>query len=78
MLIAHSYRADIILMLNRGFRRLTVSGGHGDSQSSVDITQVSLDEIRTHNRQLADGYRCSLIIQEPIAERGPQITLNTL
>ena len=36
---ARSYRADIILMLNRGFRRLT----------------VSLDEIRTHNRQLADG-----------------------
>lgn len=36
---ARSYRADVILMLNRGFRRLT----------------VSLDEIRTHNRQLADG-----------------------
>ena len=36
---ARSYRADIILMLNRGFRRLT----------------VSLDQIRTHNRQLADG-----------------------
>ena len=36
---ARSYRADIILMLNRGFRRLT----------------VSLDEIRSHNRQLADG-----------------------
>ena len=36
---ARSYRADIILMLNRGLRRLT----------------VSLDEIRTHNRQLADG-----------------------
>ncbi|KAK0507524.1 hypothetical protein JMJ35_010047 [Cladonia borealis] len=34
-----TYRADIILMLNRGLRRLT----------------VSLDEIRTHNRQLADG-----------------------
>ena len=41
---ARSYRADIILMLNRGFRRLT----------------VSLDEIRTHNRQLADG-----LIQAP-------------
>lgn len=36
---ARSYRADIILMLNRGFRRLT----------------VNLDEIRTHNRELADG-----------------------
>ena len=36
---ARSYRADIILMLNRGFRRLT----------------VSLDEVRTHNRQLALG-----------------------
>ena len=40
---ARSYRADIILMLNRGLRRLT----------------VSLDEIRSHNRTLADGYVCS-------------------
>ena len=36
---ARSYRADIILMLNRGLRRLV----------------VNLDEIRTHNRELADG-----------------------
>ncbi|KAI4229091.1 MAG: hypothetical protein L6R36_001153 [Xanthoria steineri] len=36
---ARSYRADIILMLNRGLRRLT----------------VSLDEIRSHNRELSDG-----------------------
>ncbi|MCJ1245713.1 MCM DNA helicase complex subunit [Trapelia coarctata] len=36
---ARSYRADIILMLNRGLRRLL----------------VSLDEIREHNRTLADG-----------------------
>ncbi|KAI9816225.1 MAG: MCM DNA helicase complex subunit [Pycnora praestabilis] len=36
---ARSYRADIILMLNRGLRRLI----------------VSLDEVRTHNRELADG-----------------------
>ncbi|KAI4127289.1 MAG: hypothetical protein LQ347_004666 [Umbilicaria vellea] len=36
---ARSYRADIILMLNRGLRRLV----------------VSLDEIRTHNRTLAEG-----------------------
>ncbi|KAI9672541.1 MAG: MCM DNA helicase complex subunit [Caeruleum heppii] len=34
-----SYRAAIVLMLNRGQRRLT----------------VSLDEIRAHNRELADG-----------------------
>nr|POE94607.1 dna replication licensing factor mcm3 [Quercus suber] len=34
-----SYRADILLMLNRGLRRLT----------------VSIDEIRAHNRELADG-----------------------
>ena len=39
---ARSYRADIILMLNRGYQRLT----------------VSLDEIRSHNRELADGYCC--------------------
>ncbi|MCJ1396303.1 MCM DNA helicase complex subunit [Xylographa bjoerkii] len=36
---ARSYKADIILMLNRGLRRLL----------------VSLDEIREHNRTLADG-----------------------
>ncbi|CRG90274.1 DNA replication licensing factor mcm3 [Talaromyces islandicus] len=36
---ARSYRADIVLMLNRGLRRLT----------------VSIDEIRAHNRELADG-----------------------
>ncbi|KAI4666938.1 uncharacterized protein J4E88_010359 [Alternaria novae-zelandiae] len=34
-----SYRADILVMLNRGLRRLT----------------VSIDEIRSHNRELADG-----------------------
>ena len=37
---ARSYRADIVLMLNRGQRRLA----------------VSLDELRTHNREMADGY----------------------
>ncbi|KAI7198514.1 hypothetical protein D0869_04534 [Hortaea werneckii] len=36
---ARSYRADILLMLNRGLRRL----------------KVSIDEIRTHSRELADG-----------------------
>ncbi|RJE22115.1 hypothetical protein PHISCL_05554 [Aspergillus sclerotialis] len=36
---ARSYRADIVLMLNRGLRRLI----------------VSIDEIRSHNRELADG-----------------------
>ncbi|KAF2193216.1 MCM-domain-containing protein [Zopfia rhizophila CBS 207.26] len=36
---ARSYRPDILVMLNRGQRRLT----------------VSLDEIRSHNRELADG-----------------------
>ncbi|KAF2024114.1 DNA replication licensing factor MCM3 [Setomelanomma holmii] len=34
-----SYRPDILIMLNRGLRRLT----------------VSLDEIRSHNRELANG-----------------------
>ena len=34
-----NYRADIVLMLNRGLRRLV----------------VSIDEIRAHNRELADG-----------------------
>ena len=36
---ARSYRADIVLMLNRGLRRLV----------------VSIDEVRAHNRDLADG-----------------------
>ncbi|KAF2151814.1 DNA replication licensing factor mcm3 [Myriangium duriaei CBS 260.36] len=36
---ARSYRAEVILMLNRGLRRLT----------------VSIDEIRSHNKELADG-----------------------
>ncbi|KAK3117113.1 MCM DNA helicase complex subunit [Teratosphaeriaceae sp. CCFEE 6253] len=36
---AQSYRADIVLMLQRHLRRLT----------------VSIDEIRSHNRELADG-----------------------
>ncbi|KAH3176824.1 MCM DNA helicase complex subunit [Aspergillus fumigatus] len=40
---ARSYRADIVLMLNRGLRRLT----------------VSIDEIRAHNRELADGLLTS-------------------
>ena len=36
---ARSYRADIVLMLNRGLRRLI----------------VSIDDVRAHNRELADG-----------------------
>ena len=36
---ARSYRADIVLMLNRGLRRLV----------------VSIDDIRSHSRELADG-----------------------
>jgi len=36
---ARSYRADIVLMLNRGLRRLI----------------VSVDDIRTHSRELAEG-----------------------
>ncbi|KAJ5586907.1 DNA replication licensing factor mcm3 [Penicillium hispanicum] len=40
---ARSYRADIVVMLNRGLRRLT----------------VSIDEIRAHNRELAEGLLTS-------------------
>ncbi|KAI9707021.1 MAG: MCM DNA helicase complex subunit [Bogoriella megaspora] len=36
---AKSYRADVLLMLNRGLRRLI----------------VSLDEVRSHNREIAEG-----------------------
>ncbi|KAF2639650.1 DNA replication licensing factor MCM3 [Massarina eburnea CBS 473.64] len=37
--LQRSYKADILVMLNRGQRRLT----------------VSIDEVRAHNRELADG-----------------------
>ncbi|RDW93550.1 MCM DNA helicase complex subunit MCM3 [Aspergillus mulundensis] len=40
---ARSYRADIVLMLNRKLRRLI----------------VSIDEIRAHNREMADGLLTS-------------------
>ncbi|KAJ5246071.1 hypothetical protein N7468_001054 [Penicillium chermesinum] len=40
---ARSYRAEIVVMLNRGLRRLT----------------VSIDEIRAHNRELAEGLLTS-------------------
>ncbi|KAK3201242.1 hypothetical protein GRF29_185g251120 [Pseudopithomyces chartarum] len=43
---ARSYRAEILNMLNRGQRRLT----------------VSIDEIRSHNRELANG-----LLNEPFA-----------
>ncbi|KAJ5106476.1 DNA replication licensing factor mcm3 [Penicillium angulare] len=40
---ARSYRADIVVMLNRGLRRLT----------------VSIDEIRAHSQELAEGLLTS-------------------
>jgi DNA replication licensing factor MCM3 len=43
-------------MLNRGQRRLTVRPPKPIAQSlHVNAIQVSIDEIRTHNRELADG-----------------------
>ena len=36
---ARSYRADVILMLNRGLRRLI----------------VSIDDVRSHSREIGDG-----------------------
>ena len=39
ILIRYSYRADIILMLNRGLRRLTVSGVCGTFQLHTDNPQ---------------------------------------
>lgn len=36
---ARTYMADVVLMLNRGLRRLT----------------VSLDDIRAHSKEMADG-----------------------
>ncbi len=45
-------------MLNRGFRRLTVGEFCKIKEHLETLTglQVSLDEIRSHNRELADGY----------------------
>lgn len=53
-----SYRADIILMLNRGIRRLVVSLGQLPQTDTLcsRCLKVSLDEVRAHNRELADGY----------------------
>lgn len=53
-----SYRADIILMLNRGIRRLVVSLGQFPQTATLcsRFLKVSLDEVRAHNRELADGY----------------------
>lgn len=52
-----SYRADIILMLNRGIRRLVVSLRQSPQIEMFCslFLKVSLDEIRAHNRELADG-----------------------
>lgn len=52
-----SYRADIILMLNRGIRRLVVSLRQSPQIEMFCslLLKVSLDEIRAHNRELADG-----------------------
>ena len=44
-------------MLNRGMRRLTVRGSLKSLPGVLLIIfeQVSIDEIRAHNRELADG-----------------------
>ena len=59
---ARSYRAEIILMLNRGLRRLT----------------VSIDEIRTHNRELSDGLLNNPFDFSQAFDRALKNVINTL
>ncbi|KAJ9272462.1 hypothetical protein DTO212C5_1647 [Paecilomyces variotii] len=59
---ARSYRADIVLMLNRGLRRLT----------------VSVDEIRAHNRELADGLLTSPFEYSQAFDRALKEVIKTL
>ncbi|KAJ5678817.1 DNA replication licensing factor mcm3 [Penicillium macrosclerotiorum] len=59
---ARSYRADIVVMLNRGLRRLT----------------VSIDEIRAHNRELADGLLTSPFDYSQAFDRALKDVVKTL
>ncbi|KAJ6080235.1 hypothetical protein N7467_009988 [Penicillium canescens] len=59
---ARSYRADIVVMLNRGMRRLT----------------VSIDEIRAHNRELADGLLSSPFDYSQAFDRALKEVVKTL
>ncbi|OJJ47713.1 hypothetical protein ASPZODRAFT_1758104 [Penicilliopsis zonata CBS 506.65] len=59
---ARSYRADIVLMLNRGLRRLI----------------VSIDEIRAHNRELADGLLTSPFDYSQAFDRALKEVVKTL
>ncbi|KAJ5691069.1 DNA replication licensing factor mcm3 [Penicillium malachiteum] len=59
---ARSYRADIVVMLNRGLRRLT----------------VSIDEIRAHNRELAEGLLTSPFDYSEAFDRALKEVVKTL
>ncbi|KAK3721753.1 MCM DNA helicase complex subunit [Vermiconidia calcicola] len=59
---ARSYRAEILLMLNRGLRRLT----------------VSIDEIRSHSRELADGLLNAPFDYSQAFDRALKNIVNTL
>ncbi|KAJ5934323.1 DNA replication licensing factor mcm3 [Penicillium verhagenii] len=59
---ARSYRADIVVMLNRGIRRLT----------------VSIDELRAHNRELADGLLTSPFEYSEAFDRALKEVVKTL
>ena len=59
---ARSYRADIVLMLNRGLRRLV----------------VSIDDIRSHSRELADGILFKPFDFAPCFDHALKQIINTL
>ncbi|KAJ5897450.1 hypothetical protein N7504_007738 [Penicillium tannophilum] len=59
---ARSYRADIVVMLNRGMRRLT----------------VSIDELRAHNRELSEGLLTSPFEYSEAFDRALKEVVKTL
>ncbi|KAK2741265.1 MCM DNA helicase complex subunit [Onygenales sp. PD_40] len=59
---ARSYRADIVLMLNRGLRRLT----------------VSLDEIRAHSTELSNGLLTSPFDYSQAFDEALKVIITTL
>ncbi|KAJ6036471.1 DNA replication licensing factor mcm3 [Penicillium herquei] len=59
---ARSYRADIVVMLNRSLRRLT----------------VSIDEVRAHNRELAEGLLTSPFDYSEAFDRALKEVVKTL
>ena len=51
-------------MLNRKLKRLAVSQKQTEkSRARLTTNQVSIDEVREHNREMADGYAAQALYQ---------------